>query len=336
MKFTKTIASMLLASVLMSVLCCGCSNTKETTRKPDDDGDVKTVKKLPEDEILIILDYHNAAWGNDSSETYVLSDGSVYSSEEYFDGYNYGSDGHYLSDEERVTLLKKYTLPVTTISQKQLLKIYNNIINIDPDAKFVYSDEYACDAGTHTTNVNVEGEWVTISESGDRNGELKDRYARKVNSLLGGAFKTANANRKDSTNVYSASETFIGTFECTKVPSGDNRRIITSLEDLKAFEKDTGIRLSDNECFENFYNTNYDTFGWMCIGVEVVVYPNYLSLEDISADAFIVSDVYTGFGYVTDPVIDVSEDVVPQKCYCHVVQLPGYNTGVYDSFLSGN
>ena len=65
----------------------------------------------------------------------------------------------------------------------------------------------------------------------------------------------------------------------------------------------------------------------------MVTYPEYLSLDDVSADAFVVADNYVGFAYLEDPVIDVSDDVVPQKCYCHVVQLPGYNVEDYDLFL---
>ena len=335
MRFSKTIASALIASVLMSVLCCGCTGTAETTKKPDDDDDVKTVKKLPEDEILIITDHKNGAWGYQSSMTFVMSDGSVYSSSESFEGYPDGR-GSSLSDEDRLALLKKYTLPVTTISEKQLLKIYNNIINIDPDARFTYSDEYACDAGTSITKVNVEGKWVNISESGDQSGELNDRYARKVDKLLTAAFKAANENRSPAAHVYSSSSTFIGTFECPKTTSKDTRRIITSLDELKAFEKDTGLRLSDYESFEMFYETDYSTFDWICIGVEIVVYPDYLSLDDVSADAFIVSDTYGGFAYIEDPVIDVSDDVVPQKCYCHIVQLPSYDLTDYNWFLAGN
>ena len=336
MRFSRTIASVLIASVLMSVLCCGCTGTAETTRKHDDDDDgVKTVKKLPEDEILIITDHKNGAWGYQSSMTFVMSDGSVYSSSESFEGYP-DRNGSSLSDEDRLALLKKYTVPVTTISEKQLLKIYNNIININPDARFAYSDEHACDAGTSITKVNVEGTWVKISESGDSNGELNDRYARRVDKLLSGAFKDANENRRPAANVYSDSETFIGTFECPKTTSKDTRRIITNADELKAFEKDTGIRLSDNERFEDFYETEYSAFDWMCIGVEIVVYPEYLSLDDVSADAFVVSDPYVGFAYIEDPTIDVSDDVVPQKCYCHIVQLPSYNLEDYDWFLAGN
>lgn len=332
MKFAKTIASVLLASVMMSVLCCGCTDTKETRkpRDPDRTRPTKTVDELPEDEILLICGHQNYAWGSQSRMTFVMSDGCVYSSEEYFDGYASGiAKG--LSVEDRARLLQKYTEPVARIDEAKLLKLYKNIVNIDPDAKFIYEDEYACDAGTGYTNVYIGGEWVTISESGDRTGALDDRYARKTENLISGYL--SSTDMKEAANVYSGSITFIGTFECPKANIKEPRRIITSLEELKAFEKDTGIRLSENESFENFYNTSYDVFGWMCIGVEIVMCDEYLSLEDVSADAFIVSDNYTGFAFIDDPVIDISDHAVDQKCYCHIVQLPGYNTEVYDAFL---
>lgn len=330
MKLTGITAMMLTASVFMSMLCCGCTNTRET-RTTRDDGGKKTVKELPEDEVLIISGHHNAAWGYQSSINYVMSDGSVYSSQEYFDGFPDGADRS-LTDEERLAILKKYTLPVTTIDKDQLLKIYNKMINIDPDAKFIYSELTACDAGTGYTKVNVDGDWVKISEDGDQNGELDDRYARKTNVLIDSAFKTAYENRKQSPGVYSGYETFIGTFECPKTPSKDTKRIITNIEELKAFEKDTGIDLRNHESFE-YFDGEYSSFEWCCIAVEVVTYPQYLSLDDVSADAFVVADNYVGFAYLEDPVIDVSEDVVPQKSYCHVVQLPGYNVENYDLFL---
>ncbi len=334
MKSVKLPAMILLMSILMSALCCGCSKDPGTTTtgKPDDEHETKTVEKLPEDELLIIRDYKNYAEGYQSDITFVMSDGSVYSSREYFNGYSSDWE-HSLSDEDRAALLKKYTLPVAEIPESQLLKIYNSMINIDPGAKFAYSEETACDAGTGVTKVNVDGAWIKTEEYGDRNGELDDRYARKFNDLLDGAFDSFRKTRKDPANVYSSTETFIRTFECTRTVSKDTKRIITNIDELKAFEKDTGIDLQNNESFAKFGDPDYDSFRWCYIAVEIIVYPKYLSLEDVSADAFIVADNYTGFGYIKDPVIDPSEDVVEQKCYCHVVQIPDNDSGIYDGFF---
>ena len=327
MKLTKIIASVIAGSLCMSAFCCGCTKTKET----DETKDTKpVVTELPEDEILIRTGHKNGAWGYSSFVTYVLSDGSVYSSGEYFEGYyNYG--GNSLTEEDRVALLKKYTKPRGYIDENKLLKIYQQVMQIDPDAEFVYEDMYACDAGTGFVEVNIDGEWICISESGDRTGALDDRHARKADALIDGAFSTTDLT--DSAAVYSGCETFIETFECPKAGMENARRIITSAEELRQFEKDTGIKLSEMDEFEIFTDPSYDIYYAVCIAVEICEYDEYLSLDEVSADAFIVSPDYTGFAYVEDPQIDISDDVVAQKTYCHVVMVPSYDLSVYDAFL---
>ena len=161
MKLTKMIASVLTGSLCLSVFCCGCTNTRETEdNKP-------VVDELPEDEVLIRSSHKNGAWGYDSSVTYVFSDGNVYSSSESFEGY-YAYGQNNLTEEDRIALLKKYTKPRAYIDENQLLKIYQQAMQIDPDAEFVYEDLYACDAGTSVIEVNVDGEWIKLSESGDQ------------------------------------------------------------------------------------------------------------------------------------------------------------------------
>lgn len=327
MKLTKMIASVLTGSLCLSVFCCGCTSNK----KPDKTEDTKpVVTELPEDEILIRSVNKNGAWGYSSFVTYVLSDGSVYSSGEYFDGfYSYGE--HALSDEDRIALLQKYTKPRGYIDENQLLKIYQNAMQIDTDAEFVYEDIYACDAGTRVVEVNVDGEWICISESGDRTGALDDRHARKADALIDGAFSTTDFT--ESAAVYSGTETFLETFECPNARLDNARRLITSIEELRQFEKDTGIKLSEMEEFEYFVDSSYDLYAHVCIGVEIIEYDNYMSLDEVSADAFIVSPDYTGFALVEDPQVVISDDIVEQKTYCYVVILPGYDLSVYEDFL---
>ncbi|MCR4703943.1 MAG: hypothetical protein K5665_09825 [Saccharofermentans sp.] len=329
MKLTKTVAS----ALIIATLCCGCTKTAETTGKVSDGGDKEYDEVLPEDEVLIVCGYRNEAWGHQSSMTYVMSDGKVYSSREEFESYPLDpSKG--LTDEQRKDLLVKYTDPVAEFDEKDLKKIYHYMLQIDTDAEFVYADEYACDAGTHYTNVNIDGEFIRISEAGDRTGNLKDRFAKKVDKLIDAAF--ASANIKDKASVYSNSESFITTIRCSDIKTTELRRIITSTEELEAFKKDTGINLLKYDAFDYFGDPEYDKFGYICIAVEIVSYPDYLSVEDVSADAFIVSDSYTGFAYLEDPVIDVSEMEVKENMYVHVVQLPAYQLSDYDLFLNGS
>lgn len=324
MKLTKMIASVLTGSLCLSVFCCGCTNTRETeNNKP-------VVDELPEDEVLIRSSHKNGAWGYDSSVTYVFSDGNVYSSSEYFEGY-YAYGQKNLTEEDRIALLKKYTKPRAYIDENQLLKIYQQSMQIDPDAEFVYEDLYVCDAGTSVIEVNVDGEWITLSESGDQNGALDDRHAKKANALIEGVFNTTDWNTGAS--VYSGNETFLETFECPNASLDNARRLITSEKELRQFEKDTGIKLSEMEEFEYFTDSSYDSYSYLCIGVEIIRYDNYMSLDEVSADAFIVSPDYTGFALVEDPRVDISDEIVEQKTCCYVVILPGYDLSVYEDFL---
>ena len=324
MKLTKMIASVLTGSLCLSVFCCGCTNTRET------EDNKLVIDELPEDEALIRSSHKNGAWGYDSSVTYVFSDGNVYSSSESFEGY-YAYGQNNLTEEDRIALLKKYTKPRAYIDENQLLKIYQQAMQIDQDAEFVYEDLYACDAGTSVIEVNVDGEWLKLSESGDQNGALDDRHAKKANALIEGVFNTTDWNTGAS--VYSGNETFLETFECPNASLDNARRLITSEKELRQFEKDTGIKLSEMEEFENFTDSSYDAYSYLCIGVEIIWYDNYMSLDEVSADAFIVSPDYTGFALVEDPRVDISDEIVEQKTYCYVVILPGYDLSVYEDFL---
>ena len=327
MKLTKMIASVLTGSICLSVFCCGCTNTRETEETKDNK---PVVDELPEDEVIIRSSHKNGAWGYHSSVTYVFSDGSVYSSSESFEGYySYGQKN--LTEEDRIALLKKYTKPRAYIDENQLLKIYQQAMQIDPDAEFVYEDLYACDAGTSVIEVNVDGEWITLSESGDQNGALDDRHAKKADALIEGLFKTTDF--KSAASVYSGNETFLETFECPNARLDNARRLITSIEELRQFEKDTGIKLSEMEDFEIFADPDYDVYYAVCIAVEIIECDEYLSFDEVSADAFIVSEDYTGFAYVEEPQIDISDDTVAQKTYCHVVAVPSYDLSSYDPFL---
>ena len=338
MKITKTLSAMLLASLCMSIFFCGCSNSAETTKKRggDDDRDrskdTQTDVKLPENETLALLSYNNEAWGHQSSRIYIQSDGSVYYSLETFEGYYQYFNGG-ITDEERLALLQKYTKPVASIDIKDLKKVYGYMLKIDPDAEFEYSDEYACDAGTHITEVFVKGKCIKISESGDCNGTLDDRYAKKADELLTELIRSQNG--LNSVNVYSGTETFIDTFECPVTPGEPLRRIITNERELAEFKEETGIDLKSLDSFEYFGDPEYDAFGFLCIAVEIYEY--HVRYKPVEADAFIISEDYTGFASLDD-YIDMTYNMAETKFYCHVVQLPNYEgTAQYDyeAFLSG-
>ena len=339
MRSHKAIAWTLVLAIGMSVLCCGCSGSAKNNKSRRDRGndgkkDPEVFdEELPENEILAIIGDGNEAWGHQSSKIYVQTDGDVYYSQESFEAFPKYFDAG-LTDDEKVALLEKYTRPAMTIDEDDIHEIYHYMLKIDQDAEFKYSDEYCYDAGTSYTNVYVKGKCIRLSEAGDRNGELDDRNAKKVDSLLSKAI--GPKNNLSYASVYSAAEVFLDTIECSKTAGGDYRRIITNLNELIMFEKDTGIDLRSLESFEYFGDPDYDSFSYICIAVEIFDY--HEKYQPVTADAFIVSNDYTGFASLDDPTINMDTNQAPTKQYCYVVQLPYYSEeslSDYDAFLNG-
>lgn len=332
MKFQKAIATVLCMAVGMSVLCCGCSadNGGSGRNRNSRDDEEEEEYEVPEDEILVVKRSENEAWGHARSITFIMSDGNVYSSSTNF-GFGSNQDHSVLSYEDELTLLRKYTEPIGKMDEDKIAKLYNNMMKIDTGADFEYSDEEWYDAGYSDIEVlNSDGEYMKISESGCRQGELEDRNARKALSVIRTFF---NFLVVDSVPVcYLPTDTFIDTFECTTDITDDSRMLITNNKQLDDFISLTGVNLREIEAFYYFGGCDFDPFSSVCIAVEIKGYDEYLSLQEISSDAFIVSDKYVGFGIIEDPDIAISDDFVAQKYYFHVAIVPSYDLSVYDSF----
>ena len=351
MKLTKMITAVLVMSLGMSLLCCGCTSVTGTKAGTSNDtsagttavttgtnstgkGTEETEEKLsvlPDDKILVISRSDNEAEGHQREVTIVTSDGNIYSSAVNF-GFGRYQDVSTLSDEEELALLQKYTEPVGRFDKKDLHDMYNHMMKIDADAKFEYSDEICYDAGCTVTRVlTSDGEYVKINESGVKQGELKDHNAKKTMSIIKNYFYSIDY--RTLAVCYLPTDTFIGTFKCTKEITGSSRMIITSKEELQSFIDLTGIDLSKIDGFEYFGDTDYDHFNRVCIAVEIKGYDNYLKLQDVSTDAFIVSESYVGFGFVEDSVTDISDHIVEEDYYCHIAVVPNYVMSAYDPFL---
>ena len=330
MKFSKILTSILAASLLASSLLCGCDSARNTRKTK---GSSETEIVLPANEILVLNGYKNGAAGSVSSKIFILSDGRVYCSQEQLFGYR---ETYYkqFTDEQRVGILEKYTTPLTVIPEKDISKLYGYMLKINPDAEFEYDDKYCFDIGTDYTDVYVDGEAIRISESGEMTGRLEDRNAKRADSLINKKLKACG--HIDYPSVYSGIEFYLDTLECPKdVVTVNSKRIITNLEDLKAFENETGLMLSKIDSFENFGNPDHDAFYDMCIAVQIFACP-YMEEPD-EAEAFVVSEEYTGFASLEE---GNSADMTYEgkyKTWCHVVILPSYGTdgtSAYDAFLT--
>ena len=324
MKFAKTLTAVLVSSLLASSLLCSCNANPEPEIE------------LPEDEILVLCGYKNGFEGYSSSKLFILSDGRVFcSQEQILRRPMYYGEG--LTDEQRIELLDKYTTPVAVISEKDMRKLYGYMVNIDPDAEMDYEDLYVTDIGTDYTNVYVDGKCIRISESGEMTGVLDNRNAKKADAFINKTLKSYGVI--DYPNVYSGYEVFLDTLECSKTVASLNnsKRIITNAEELKAFEKETGLKLSGMEEFEYFGNPDYDAFYEFVIAVQIFNCP-YVEEPD-KAEAFIVSDNYVGFASLEADhdggvVVDTYEGNV--KTCCHIAVLPYYGNDTsspYDPFI---
>ena len=330
MKSVKAVAIALVLSAGMSILCCGCNTQTGTTRRSRERDKEKQAVELPEDEILIVSRSNNEAWDHQRGITIVTSDGNVYNSSVYF-GYGATQGLSDLSYEDELTLLRKYTDPIGRFEKNDLLAIYKHMLKINPDSKFKYSDEVWYDAGTTTVQVlTAEGEYVKISESGCKNGELLDRYAMKTAEEIRTCFRSLDLGKLPV--CYLTCDTVIDTIPCTKDLKGSYRRIITGIDELREIERLAGISFTGMEGFEYFGDADYDSFSSVCIAVEITGYDEYLNLSEVSPEAFIVSDSYVGFGFVEDPEIAISDDIVDQNYYCHVAVIPNYDLSIYKPF----
>ena len=337
MKIFRTIACALALAVSMSVLCCGCgSSTNSTRRNRDrDNGKDETVEApvaLPKNETIAIFTYDNYAEGYQCRTTFIRSDGNVYRSEEMFSGY--GADwNNPLPDEQKLAILMKYAGPVMRIDESDLTKIYSYMQKIDPNSELKYDDDIVYDAGCGTTSVLVNGEWVKISESGVKSGLLEDCNANKVKELLKEAM--SELNYQEDTHVFSSYETFIDVFPCSGSNSGEPRRVITNMNELKAFQNETGIDLKSLESFEYFGDSDYDAFRSCSIAVEFVECSE--GSKPSRPDAFLISKKYTGFAFAGDEPENTGDGNT--SLYCYVAQVPHeneYYSEFYDMFRKGN
>ena len=353
MRLTRTLTTILAGTLCLTALCSCTSGSSGSSKKKDkdkdkDDDEVTTTEvssavdpgvepavtvelcELPAGENIIHMHSDNYSEGYQASDVFVMSDGSVYASNEYYGGY---TEDYYepMPAEDRLALLQLYTKPVAQFDVNALTEAYSYMQYADPNEEFVYEDEVTYDGGYSSTSVNVGGEWVKISEGGVYTGWLDDDYAMAALQIIRDEFYCEDI--EVSTHIYSKDITFLKTYELGDADVQPCKMLITDMEELRAFEEMTGIDLEGNECFEYFGDADYDAFNSMCIAVEIVAYDEVFGLDTVETEAFIVSKDYVGFsslGGLDMATTDLRLGV--DKYYCYVAQVPAYDMSVYEGF----
>lgn len=345
----RTLATILAGTLCMTALCSCTPLGGDGSSKKDKDKDEETnvtateassasipavtadLCELPQGKAIIYAHSDNYSEGYMASDIFVMLDGSVYASNEYFSGY---TEEYYdpMPAEDRLQILKMYTSPVMQFDLDALEEVYTDMQYIDPDAGFVYADAVTYDGGYSSTSVNIGGEWVKISEGGVYTGWLDDNRAKGANEIIRDEFYDA-FDTEISTHIYSKDITFLKTYELGDADVQPCKMLITNMDELRAFEEMTGIDLEGNECFEYFGDADYDAFNSMCIAVEIVAYDEVFGLDTVSTDAFIVSDNYVGFGNLGLLKMATTDlRLGTDKYYCYVAQVPAYDMSVYEGF----
>ena len=350
MRLTRTLTTILAGTLCLTALCSCTSAGGDGSSRKDKDKDEETkvtateassasipavtaeLCELPQGENIIHTHSDNYAEGYQASDIFVMSDGSVYASNEYFSGY---TEEYYdpMPAEDRLALLQIYTKPFGQFDVNALTEAYSYMQYADPNEEFVYEDEVTYDGGYSSTSVNVGGEWVKISEGGVYTGWLDDEYAKAADEIISDEFYGA-FDTEISTHIYSKDITFLKTYELGDADVQPCKMLITNMDELRAFEEMTGIDLEGNECFEYFGDADYDAFNSMCIAVEIVAYDEVFGLDTVETEAFIVSKDYVGFGSLGGLKMATTDlRLGVDKYYCYVAQVPAYDMSVYEGFV---
>ena len=354
MRLTRTLTTILAGTLCLTALCSCTSSGGDGSSKKDRDKDKDEETKvtateassavepgaepavtvelceLPEREVIIHVHSDNYAEGYQASDVFVMSDGSVYASEEFFTSC---TEEYFepLADEDRLQLLMACSFPIAQFDVDELTEAYSLMQYADPNEEFVYDDEVTYDGGYSYTAVNVGGEWVKISEGGVYTGWLEDDYAGEALQIIRDEFYGEDI--EISTHIYSKDITFLKTYELGDADVQPCKMLITDMEELRAFEEMTGIDLEGTECLSGFGDPEYDSFNSMCIAVEIVAYDEVFGLDTVSTDAFVVSESYVGFSLLTSfKMATTSLRLGTDKYYCYVAVLPAYDMSVYEGF----
>ena len=283
MKKCKLISAAILAALTLSA--CGPSDgfvSRGSYKDVDDDdggkddggkddgGIVIPEAELPEDEVFLVSQYANGAWGHSYSATFIDTKGYVYSFDSSMDSYFFGGYEDDIGLSEEFDMIRQCCEPSAQLDIEIIKKAYALGMQIDPDAE-LESEQVACDAGQHTLYfINPEtDEWIEVSSYGDVDCTPTDKYAKEFEKFYDGQFKFNPARYYQ---LYVRGDIPIKSFNCGYSDMVDGGFFFKDTEDLYAFSALSGIRADcildgldeyEQEYFDYFvYVTNVSSGGY--------------------------------------------------------------------------
>ncbi len=227
---------------------------------------------MPDDEIILIYEHSNWAWGRSYTVFFADTDGEVYAFDSSMPTYNLNDyeEGDLF---EKMSAVKEYTDPVATIDKKMMQKIYNCGMKIDVRAPYA-EESVAFDAGQTTIKFrNPEtGEVIACYSTGDYLMELQDKNAKKLVDI----FEKDVAEKfyaQDMARLYTQGDVPFVNIHCGYIHDGMEDQVMYVAEDkeeffalMKAYPQDLLSGLTEEQmeqfvyfiCYTEVSSTGYD------------------------------------------------------------------------------
>lgn len=169
--------------IIILLLVVGISLFLFFTHQKQEDAEQEDVE-LPPDEILLISQYTNYAWGYQNNGVFLDSKGDLYSFDLAENSYNLlinATDAEFIKVLHTIRAKEK---PFATISDSLLKELYWYISKININS--TYTERHAAyDAGSDTLQIyDISSQkLILIHKTGDFEGALEDSYAQDLYSL---------------------------------------------------------------------------------------------------------------------------------------------------------
>lgn len=324
---------------IFSLSGCGkasdSNKDKQKITVTESDNDIENQPDYSEDDIIVVCNYSNYAWGYEQDGWFMDGSGNIYSYD--FSNYDYyilsgnASSDYSLMDELKI--IQKNSKPTKTCDKGTVNKLYREGIQIDPTADFVY-EEAAYDAGqTNTYFHNPEtDELILIESNGDTNAIPKDMHARIFSDYIN-KMSTVSADG-DIVNLYTSDNAAVANSHCGYIDGADGMYVLFDKRELQAFKKLTGIDIS--AMFPDIIDSD-DYYGPFIYFVQITNVPT--TGYNISYDALLKQ----GDNYMFIPSKDYStpdqDEPVGEAMdgFCTVAVISDYNDNPQDyDYLSWN
>lgn len=281
------------------------TDTKDTIASNDEKNSDATVNSdtalnAHSNEIIFKYTYGNMAWGYQSSVTYILANGDVYSFKNEI-GTAYDAN----SDQIALSYLEEYAEPTGYVKESDVQQLAEICMKIDPDVKITEKNT-ANDMGQYILIYrNPETyEEKTIIKTGDWTMSTDDPTLKEAQELASKVI-----NKISSSGLYLSLSSPVINVPCDKPELIGEHLVFDSYDSMIAFCKDNGIDVED-------YLTDEIRNGWKDVSYMILqVFEDNRRVDGIlKKDNKILRLLPSLAEYEYDPAFDGKMTVAIYRC----------------------